>query len=171
MAHHIFLTGDKQVGKSTLLQKALLGYTKTIGGFYTVRTNQLLQDSYSVHLYLPKEPPLACQENLLFVCGECTDSIPQRFNVLGCQALERAQNSSLILMDELGRHEANAYKFRQAVLSQLEKDIPIVGVLQHPAEIYWPEIVSHPKVQVLTIAKENREDPDLMKQIRSVIFL
>ena len=38
MARHIFLTGPKQVGKTTLLRAALADFPGSVGGFYTLRT-------------------------------------------------------------------------------------------------------------------------------------
>ena len=37
--NHVFLTGKKQIGKSTFLKKVLAVYPKCPAGFYTVRTN------------------------------------------------------------------------------------------------------------------------------------
>lgn len=37
MTQHIFLTGKKHIGKSTLIQKILDDYKKTADGFLTVR--------------------------------------------------------------------------------------------------------------------------------------
>ena len=51
MTQHIFLTGKKHIGKSTLIQKILDDYKKTSDGFLTVRTKNYLKDQYSVHMY------------------------------------------------------------------------------------------------------------------------
>ena len=51
MARHVFLTGEKQIGKSTLLKKVLDNYAGEISGFFTVRTKAFLQKGYSVHLF------------------------------------------------------------------------------------------------------------------------
>ena len=45
MARHIFLTGKKQIGKSTLLQKILKNYQGTADGFLTVRTKDIWEIS------------------------------------------------------------------------------------------------------------------------------
>lgn len=50
MTQHIFLTGKKHIGKSTLIQKILDDYKKTSDGFLTVRTKNYLKDQYSVHM-------------------------------------------------------------------------------------------------------------------------
>lgn len=48
MARHIFLTGQKQVGKSTLLKKVLKQFHGEVGGFFTLRTDSFLKTAYSV---------------------------------------------------------------------------------------------------------------------------
>ena len=55
MTEHVFLTGRKQVGKSTLIRKELERYKKVngegkIGGFLTVRTDAVYDGKYSVHM-------------------------------------------------------------------------------------------------------------------------
>lgn len=42
MTQHIFLTGKKHIGKSTLIQKILDDYKKTSDGFLTVRTQKTI---------------------------------------------------------------------------------------------------------------------------------
>lgn len=42
MTQHIFLTGKKHIGKSTLIQKILDDYKKTADEFLTVRTKNYL---------------------------------------------------------------------------------------------------------------------------------
>ena len=46
MTQHIFLTGKKHIGKSTLIQKILDDYKKTADGFLTVRTKNYLKNQY-----------------------------------------------------------------------------------------------------------------------------
>lgn len=169
MAQHIFLTGKKQVGKSTLLKKVIQQYNGTIEGFFTVRTNEFLKDRYSVHLFSANEEMIPSENNLLFVCGIPDDHISDRFNRLGCQALSRCSDCSLILMDELGPHEANALLFRNAVLQLLDLDIPILGVLQEPTEMSWAEITHHSNVEILEITKKNRDQTELIEKIFTII--
>ena len=68
-------------------------------------------------------------------------------------------------MDELGPHEADAVQFREMVLQLLDGPTPILGILQQPAEFSWPEIVNHPRVEVIPLSKDNREDTSLIEHI------
>ena len=78
-------------------------------------------------------------------------------------------DSSLIVMDELGPHEADATLFRKKILNLLDGQTPILGVLQEPAESFWPEIVNHPKVEIITISEDNRNDRALLNYIQCKI--
>lgn len=155
MAKHLFLTGEKGVGKTTLLQQILSHYTGNLGGFSTCRRKDFLPNKWTVHLFSAAEAPLPTKENLLFVCGQPGADTAARFDRLGCTALEKP--ADLILLDELGPHEAEAVAFRRAVLEKLDGPVPILGVLQAPAADFWPEITAHKDVCLITVTAENRQ--------------
>lgn len=158
---HVFLTGAKGIGKSTLLRKIASCLPGKQGGFRTVRTEAFLPDGASVHLLPWKASSRPTQENLLFVCGQPDAAVRARFARLGCAALESCGDCALLVMDELGPHEADAAAFHRAVLRCADGDIPVLGVLQAPAEHFWPELVSHPKVRLFCLTEENRQDEAL----------
>lgn len=155
MARHIFLTGDKRVGKSTLIRNFLESFSGKVGGFRTVRTDAVHGD-FSVHLVRPGEEPST--ENQLFLCMRKGDpGTIARFDALGCAALENAAGCDLMLMDELGPAEAKAEKFKQAVLKALDGDTPIIGVIQKAESEFLETIRSHKNVDVVEVTLENRD--------------
>ena len=141
---HIFLTGEKGVGKSTLINALLWGKEK-IGGFRTVKSGG------AVYLLCPGEK--ICAENRLFCCN--TDADPERFNALGCSAL--SGDFACIVMDELGPHEENAAAFQSAVFRALDGEIPVIGVLQKADSAFLRRVAAHPKVRLIEITGENRD--------------
>ena len=168
MKSHVFLTGDKGVGKSTLIRKLLEQEKRSYGGFFTVRTDKLYGGQYSVHLIKAGGEDKPSEENLLFFCG-IPDEInkEERFNTLGCKALENAAESGLIIMDELGPHEGNAVEFCSAVMRALDGDIPVLGVLQKADSDFLSTVAGHSKVQVIEVTRENREG--LLKEMSNII--
>ena len=76
MTQHIFLTGKKHIGKSTLIQKILDDYKKTSDGFLTVRTKDYLKNQYSVHMYHLKEKEFPNESNLLFLYKKQMNTLP-----------------------------------------------------------------------------------------------
>lgn len=169
MARHLFLTGEKGVGKSTLLQKALRGYPGRVGGLRTLRTDAFCPGGWSVHLFGPGEEPVPQADNLLFVCGGPQGDTPQRFDRLGCRALQRSAGCSLLVLDELGPHEARAAEFRRAVLALLDGGTPVLGVLQAPAAAFWPQVLRHRSTALLEVTRHNRDREEVLEQIRTII--
>lgn len=149
---HLFFTGRKGVGKSTLVRAAI--EARRVGGFFTRRVEGVLERP-SVHLLRAGTADVPSAENLLFYCGGDADI--QRFERLGCAALAEAGDCEALVMDELGPHEAQAAAFQQAVLRALDGDTPIVGVLQQAESAFLRQVALHPNVRVITVTEENRD--------------
>lgn len=137
MTEHVFLTGRKQVGKSTLIRKELERYKKENG-----------------------EESAPSEENLLFICGSADRSrSDERFDRMGSRILEESMRNGaeLLIMDELGPNEAGALVFQEAVLRALDGEIPILGVLQEADSPFLKKVADHPKVRVIRVTEENRD--------------
>ena len=98
------------------------------------------------------------------------DRTRERFDALAALPWQSVQ-PALLVMDELGPHEAEAALFRQAVLKLLDGDIPILGVLQAPAERFWPEITHHPNVRMLEVTENDRDQKEIIDDIISFLQL
>ena len=160
---HIFLTGDVQVGKSTIIKKTLAALRlRDIGGFRSVSVPDLPDGAMSVYL-IPAgdEHPMMGDWNRVGIrkgCGRGIEKIPEAFERAGVQALVDAENMPLILMDEVGRMESAAARFSERILELLNGDTPILGVVQKIADTKLTNAIrQHPNVRVLTVTKENRE--------------
>ena len=150
---HLFLTGEKGVGKTTLLRK-LLQDREEVGGFLTVR--KMENHGRVVYMLRPHQTVYG-EDDLLFTCGGPVDS--QRFDELGCRCLRESEGSSVILMDELGPKERDAFAFQAAVLKALDNDTPVYGVVQEGAEsTFLQQVRQHPEVQLIKVTKENRDN-------------
>ena len=148
---HLFFTGRKGVGKSTLVRTVIEG--KRVGGFFTKRVEGLLERP-SVHLLRAGTADVPSAENLLFCCGGAD---MQRFEQLGCGALADTAGCDVLVMDELGPHEEQAAAFRQAVLRALDGDAPVIGVLQQAESAFLRQVAAHPNIRVITVTEENRD--------------
>ena len=152
---HLFLTGPKQIGKSTVLRKLLQDRNVKICGFRTVRILQ--EDGASIHMVAPSETEYT-DENRIFSRRKGILYIdPADFDRIGCGLLANCSDCDLILMDELGPNEANSEKFRQAVWNTLDGEISVYGVLQVADSDFLDAVAARPDVQVITISQENRD--------------
>ena len=160
---HIFLTGDVQVGKSTIINKTLAALKiERPGGFRSVSVPDLPDGAMSVYLLAAAEKAPAMGDfNRVGIrkgCGRGIEKFPQAFETAGVQALKNAEQSRLILMDEVGRMESAAAQFSARMEALLDGSVPILGVVQKIADTPLTNAIrTHPNVRVLTVTKENRE--------------
>lgn len=152
---HLFLTGPKQIGKSTVLGKLLDGRDMALGGFRTKRIR--VEGGADIYMLPPTGDDGYVSENILFRRRKGQLQLdPADFDRLGRAMLEKSQGADLLLMDELGPTEAEAYGFQQAVLAALDGDIPVYGVLQLADSPFLAVVAAREDVCVVTVTEENR---------------
>ena len=168
---HIFLTGEIQVGKSTVVQKALSGLNITLGGFRSGSGDERYEASRHLYLWDVTEPPICDEFHCVALLSREKGCLPypDRFDALGCAALRRAKETcaDLILMDECGFLERDAAEFQAEVLRTLDGDIPVFGVVRLRENSWTESIRSHPNVTLVTVTEENRDA--LPEQIVSLL--
>ena len=157
MKKHIFYTGPRGIGKSTLLQKHLAQFQGVFAGFRTVKVP--CGDSFSVHMLPVDKKEMPAEENLLFCRDEkrAYEQNALRFNAIGCRLLADIEGAELIVMDELGPAESAAKAFQDRVLALLDGEIPILGVLQEGESAFQQRVAAHPNVELIYVTEENRD--------------
>ena len=153
---HLFLTGPKQIGKSTALRRLLEGRDMDLGGFRTVRI--FVENGASIHMIRPDETEFTDENRIFYRKKGVLYLDPADFDRIGCGLLEDAADHDLILMDELGPTEAQALEFRRRVLEVLDGEVPVYGVLQVADSEFLDEIAAREDVRVITVTEENREE-------------
>ena len=158
---HIFLTGEKQVGKSTLWKKVLERAGIHPSGFQTLE--YLVNGSfrgYRLHglgrvpEQFGNDVPIS-----VFLRRKLHLPVTDSFNIFGTALLRLAlEDGGFVLMDELGIFERDAADFRQAVLDCLDGSCHVLGVLQKADDPFLEAILNRPDVRVFTVTKENRDE-------------
>ena len=159
---HIFLTGQVQVGKSTLINKFIEHIpAEDIGGFRTVSVFGTVPDALAgVYICRGTEPPVCDGAHCVGVRlgkGRGFVGHPEVFENAGVATLADNGGKKLLLMDELGTMENDAVAFRSAVLAALDGDIPIIGVIKPKKNPLLDAIRDHQRVYVIEVNEENRD--------------
>lgn len=131
----LFLTGERQVGKSTALRKALAASGLRCAGVMTrfdtrhgLRALYLLP--YSAGAELPEGIDLLESAVCARMGGAGRQVFPQVFDEVGTALLRSAADADVIVLDELGYLESEAAGFREAVLEVLNGPKPVLGVVR-----------------------------------------
>ena len=157
---HIFLTGEIQIGKSTVLQKTLSLLNLPYGGFCTYFGQDRYAPEHCLYINDAAQPKTFGQENVVVRFGEGPPEVfTERFDTTGAGYIEKAsaECTRLIVMDECGALERKALRFQQSILKALDGEVPILGVVKLSASGWVDCIRNHPKVRLITVDEQNRD--------------
>lgn len=160
---HVFLTGDRQVGKSRAIARTAAAMGRPVYGF---RTRFLTRERGSSSLYMvpaaeADTAPLEEDNMVAALLEGKMRGLTERFDTLGTALLREARRhpEGLILMDECGHLEKHALAFQREIAACLDGDIPVLGVLRKDQA--WHDFIkNHPNVRVITVTPENRTEID-----------
>ena len=161
LRRHIFLTGARQVGKSTILRALMQRRGLDCAGFET-RPFYIGDErrGFTLHGRVDMPP----YENDCIVCVRVGErrSVPVLpvFEENGVDILKRSleSESPWLLMDELGRLEREAARFCAQVLACLDSGKRVLGVLQACDAPLVCAVRARADVSVMEVTPENREE-------------
>ncbi|MGS0745287.1 nucleoside-triphosphatase [Syntrophomonas erecta subsp. sporosyntropha] len=161
---NIFLTGKIQVGKSTIINRSLSNFKGSIAGFKTIprlrvdNKRSFILQSLTADDYT--DIPWICRYNN----EDRLTGITETFETYGVSVLQKCLGSQpdLIIMDELGVFEAQAYRFQCMVFELLTSPLPVIGVLKAKENSFLDSIKSRNDVQVLQVTVANRSELSLL---------
>lgn len=159
---NLFLTGPRQVGKSTALARALAASGRRYAGLAS-RFSPEAGGRRFLHL-LPyealgtgREPLLYTADSLCARFGERgKEPLPGGFDGCGAALIRRALagDCELLVLDELGYLEADAADFRAAVLEALADPRPVLGVVREGLGVWAGTDLG----AVIPVSRDNRDD-------------
>jgi nucleoside-triphosphatase len=164
---HIFLTGEIQIGKSTVINKTLSllssadnGEKPLYGGFRTYFGPDRSSPDRCLYINEASEPLSYDGRHIIarFQRYLPPEVLSHRFDTLGSSYVIAARRKAkLIIMDECGSLEAEALRFQETIFKTLNGNIPVFGVIKMSAT-GWVEILrSHPKIMLITVDESNRD--------------
>lgn len=157
---NIFLTGAIHIGKTTALNSFLNSFHGTIGGFKTfpvVQNNEKI--GFSMKAINPSDGTMPA-----FIAKKNEENnwaaILGTFDDLGVHILKKALDNrvDLIIMDELGFFEENAYLFQKAVYECLDSKIPVLGVIKKANSGFLNKLRERKDLEIIEVNEENRDE-------------
>jgi len=174
---NFLLTGPKKIGKSTILSRVFEFFpTVSIGGVVTepVENNGGITTGYQIRDYNNQ------QLKKIFAHIDWKKATrmaqfgvnPEVFNTYGKSWIEMALfNYQIIVIDELGFMESQAFEFQQAVFECLDSSQIVCGVIKQKANPFLQKITDRSDVLISQVTTENRASlvDYLVKQIQVVL--
>src|SRR6056297_1523291 len=169
MPNNIIITGDKYAGKSTIVRNLLDNLDIRPGGFIVKSTGKVDQwlsfylvdainynnNKKQINKFKTKNHVFAKrdQSNLKW------QIYPQVFNNKGVELLKKGFISrTIIVMDELGRFELKAHKFKAEVYQILDSKKPVLAVLKDEHNEFLDKIRKRDDINIYRVKKDNRKN-------------
>lgn len=165
---NLFLTGDINVGKSTLLRKVLDNLDNSIGGFVTqdVSNRSDMKQYQLISLY---DGDYGYNIGNIKNMIENRDKVIKIFDEVGCEILEKSvQCRDIIVMDEIGVIESQALKFQNIIKNILNSEKIVLGVLKKADSSFLNYIKSREDTVVIDVTKDNRDG--LVEKIMAILY-
>lgn len=159
--NNIFLTGEIQVGKTTLLNNIIKRLNYSVGGFQTCRNIYNDNGNIKREFFIKS----LINNNHKYKIATIT-SFEDRFNVEPyTSAFETIANTiiresikkcDVIVLDELGFLESNAFDFQSSVFEALNSYKLTIGVIKPRSIPFLDKIRNRDDVHIFEVTKENR---------------
>lgn len=148
---HLFLYGESGAGKSYSISRALESLQIEAKGFSTEKI-QAEDGKSRVEIRYNGKTEIAAE-------GECGAYrvYPERFDA-AADALTKVCAGDVVRMDELGRLEKDAARFRGAVLETLKKPCRVIGVCKDEDIPFMKEVRETPGVRTLHLSCNTRQE-------------
>jgi len=153
------LTGRPGTGKTSLIRQVLAGSKVKAGGFYTeeIRSEGIRQGFRLVTL-----------DGQTAILAHVDIRSPHRVSKygvdiaslewVGVSALLRAtKESSLIVVDEIGKMELFSDNFRKTVFQIINGSKRVLGTIMLNSNPWADEIKRHPRVSLITVTRDNHQ--------------
>ena len=156
---HILLSGERGVGKSTLIERLLSAVPLPRYGFITKMRPDGFHPIYIHPAGQPLQERVYTEANCIGTCDSRTHRPNlDAFNTLGVQYIREARPGGILIMDELGFFESKADRFTAAVLEALAGDVPVLAAVKSRTDVPFLNAVrAAPQAEVFRITPENRD--------------
>lgn len=159
----VFLTGEVQTGKSTLVNKvvqALPAHCR-VGGFRTVTIQDIQNAIGSVYIVPATQEPLCYgahnRVGIRHGLHRPPTAFPEVFNTEGVRILQAGNGCDFLVMDEIGTLENDAHAFSALVKAKVSSGGNMLGVVKPKKSDLLDFIRSQPAVCLLEVTAENRD--------------
>ena len=172
---NLFLTGEVDAGKSTVIRKTLALLPPIVcGGFRTVSAP--VSQGALIEVYLEKAWEKTPQDlnhlvGTRFGFGRFT-AYPKVFDTVGASILaSEPEGAALIIMDELGVMENEAPLFRGTVMDALDGELPVLGVIKPKHTVFLDAVRAHERSEIFEVTDGNRDElPEILaEKLREIL--
>lgn len=154
----LVIVGCSGSGKSTAIRRLLKYVKRPIWGLWSEKLPAAYNLPAPVYLHSYREPICYSGENRIGICeNRHAQSFPEVFETLGVETLRQIPEGSLVLLDEIGVMESEAFAFQKELFRLLDGNYDVVVAVRDKHTPLLDAIRNHPKVVCVLAEAANSE--------------
>lgn len=168
---HALIVGEKNIGKSTLIQKIILQLNCKVCGYLTVKEDNIKDElgRNPIYIYEYGKSRIQSKNNLIGYsdgrhCISFKEIFDRAASILSCARTD----GDIVVMDEIGTMEEDSNIFCREVLTCLDGSKPVIAAVKNRHTPYLDQIRNHPNCRVFYIDESNRDE--LAKEVIEYLY-
>ena len=167
--NNIIIYGARGVGKTTLIKRLLCELDiQDIGGFWTKREEPNKEGVSNVYIHDASKNDFSFEDkNFIGMCvNQHSAPNPLAFDTYGAEILKSIDVNKIVIMDEIGFFENEAYKFQDAVKEVLSSDKIVIAAIKDKSTKFL-DFIRDNNVNVFCLTEQNRDE--IFLQIKDIL--
>ena len=154
----LVIVGCSGSGKSTAIRRLLKYVDRPIWGLWSEKLPAAEDAPAPVYLHSYRAPIRYSRENRIGICrNRHAECFPAVFDTLGAETLQQIPAGSLVILDEIGVMESEAFRFQEELFRLLDGDYDVIIAVRDKHTPLLDAIRSHPNVRCVTAEAANQE--------------
>lgn len=155
---HILLYGESGAGKTTLLHRLARESGRKAFGYHSLKESADENGIAKVFLHEQGKEYHCLEDNLVGIVGKSVfKAYPKVFDAFSERLLSFPMDG-IILLDEIGILEQDAFRFQKAIFTLLDGQTPVIAAVKQKEHPYLRTVLSHPNCVAYHVTPSNRED-------------
>ena len=167
---NILVTGPPRCGKSTLIEKLIVGIEKPMTGFFTREIREKGRRTGFSIMTLDGKRGVLAHENIKsrFRVGKYGVNL-EDIDHIAVPSMLPAKPDEIVVIDEIGKMECFSSQFRQALMKILDSDQRVIGSIAQKGDRFIQTIKARDDVLLVDLSEKNRGAPELFSRLLSAL--
>lgn len=155
----ILLTGQINIGKSTIIEKTVYNKNFELEGFLTYK-GPIINNYYNTYIKDINQPNIFLNEYKIVDREFKSKVYPDVFDKVGMEILNKIElnKNTLVVFDEIGSIESKSNLFKYKLIELLKSNINFVGVIKEKNNSFLNEIMEFNFIDFYKVTEENRDE-------------
>ena len=165
---NVFVTGPPRCGKSTLIEKLVLGMEGPATGFFTREIREKGRRTGFSIMTLDGKKGMLAHEDMKSPCTVGRYGVNLHdIDRIAVPSMILSRPEAVVVVDEVGKMECFSSLFKQALLRILDSQHRVIGSIAQKGDSFIRKVRTRHDVFLVRLTEKNRNEPELLAGLQA----